>query len=77
MDDEDDENDQDFNPCHVSNVKNDQFCGVKSIFLNKISFIQDTLSDIEVNEDDEMAESDPEIEEEKGTHKKSGAAHQR
>merc|ERR1712003_586110 len=37
----------------------------------------DTLSDIEVNEDEEMAESEPEIEEENGTNKRTGTAHQR
>ena len=33
------------------------------------------MSDIEVNEDDEMVESDPEVEEEIGVHKKTGDTH--
>ena len=71
MDDEDDENDKDFNPCHVS------YSQIFFVHFKIIINIQDTLSDIEVNDDDEMAESDPEVEDETGTHKKTGAVHQR
>ena len=46
------------------------------VFYRKIEiYFQDTLSDIEVNDDDEMDESDPEIEEDgKSVHKKTGKA---